>query len=311
MKRGLTIPIRQFGIVVVGLALLVLMSSLSQVTAAPPAQQPEPSSTPGPPAGEIIIILDGRNEILWLPLIGPDTLHQQDEKSVIENRAPIQLLATAGHWAGTTSRGYPMSFDVSSSGTQWSTFKLKTNFSAGSCSGTVETTIYGPATITNNQFSYNGIDFSFSGQFNSLTTASGSYAYNDFIPNCGTFVQSGTWTASNTAPPATPAAPSNLTALTLSQTQVLLSWIDNSNNETGFKIERSPNGASGWAQIATVGANMTSYVDIGLTCGTTYSYQMRANNGSVNSNYSNTATAPTSPCQETASYIYLPIIQKP
>jgi subtilisin family serine protease len=107
------------------------------------------------------------------------------------------------------------------------------------------------------------------------------------------------------------AAPSSLTATPVSASEIDLTWIDNSPNETGFKIERSPNGASGWAQIATVGANMTSYVDIGLTCGTTYSYQVRANNGSVNSNYSNTATAPTSPCQELPLYsIYMPIIQK-
>jgi hypothetical protein len=101
-----------------------------------------------------------------------------------------------GHWTGTTSRSQPMSFDVSSKGTAWSNFKLKTDFQVGLCSGTTEITISGPDAITNNQFSHNGGTFSFSGQLNSSTSASGVYAYvNYFIAGCGTLNQSGTWTA--------------------------------------------------------------------------------------------------------------------
>jgi hypothetical protein len=116
------------------------------------------------------------------------------------NVVSVQVNPTAGpvdgHWTGTTSRGWPMSFNVSSGGTSWSDFKLKTDFSAGGCSGTLETTVFGPGTITNNQFSYSGGTFSFSGQFTSSTTASGTYAFtNHSIPGCGNFSQSGTWTA--------------------------------------------------------------------------------------------------------------------
>jgi hypothetical protein len=100
-----------------------------------------------------------------------------------------------GHWTGTTSRGQPMSFDGSGGDTVWSSLKLKTTFSIGGCSGTVEVTV-SPGTITNNQFSYNGGTFSFSGQFTSPTTASGTYAFVNH-PGCGSsFTQSGTWTAS-------------------------------------------------------------------------------------------------------------------
>jgi len=71
-------------------------------------------------------------------------------------------------------------------------------------------------------------------------------------------------------------APSNLTATATSCSQVNLSWRDNSNDETGFKIERK-NGASGsWSQIATVGANTTTYTDFGLTGGATYYYRVSA-----------------------------------
>ena len=188
---------KQWKASVIYLFLLMLIGSVYQVGAAPPEWQPELSSTPKPPAGEIVIVINGRTEELRMLLLGPESLNSQNTESVAEDSDPIQSMAVAGPWTGTTSRGYPMSFDVSSGSTQWSNFKLKTNFSAGSGSGTVETTVYGPATITNNQFSYSGSDFSFSGQFNSLTTASGSYAYNRLIPGCGTFVQSGTWTANS------------------------------------------------------------------------------------------------------------------
>jgi hypothetical protein len=101
-----------------------------------------------------------------------------------------------GHWVGTTSRSQPMSFDVSANGTVLNNFKLKTDFQVGPCSGTTETTVSNPRTITGNQFSSNSGSFTFSGQFNPPTSASGTYAYvNHFIPGCGTFNQSGTWTA--------------------------------------------------------------------------------------------------------------------
>jgi C1A family cysteine protease len=93
-------------------------------------------------------------------------------------------------------------------------------------------------------------------------------------------------------PPPPPAAPSGLTATAASTSQINLSWTDNSTDETGFKIERSPDGAS-WQQIAITAANATTYSDTGLTASTTYYYQVRATNGVGDSAYSNPATATT------------------
>ena len=107
--------------------------------------------------------------------------------------------------------------------------------------------------------------------------------------------------------PQDPASPTNLIATAVSTTQSSLSWQDNSTNETGFKIERSLNGTTGWQQIATVGANVVTYSNIGLTCGTTYYYRVRAYNASGDSNYSNTANTTTSDCSYS---IYLPSIFK-
>ncbi|MBN1676537.1 MAG: lamin tail domain-containing protein [Kiritimatiellae bacterium] len=93
-------------------------------------------------------------------------------------------------------------------------------------------------------------------------------------------------------PPTPPAAPSSLAAEALGSTEIRLAWHDNSSDESGFKIERSPDGSS-WAQIATVGANATAYTNTGLAPNTAYSYRVRAYNAAGNSGYSNTAGATT------------------
>lgn len=86
-----------------------------------------------------------------------------------------------------------------------------------------------------------------------------------------------------------PAAPSSLTATAVSGTEIDLSWTDNSANETGFKIEQSADGSTGWSQIDTVAQNVTSYHNTGLSAGDTWYYRVRAYNGVGNSPYSNTA----------------------
>lgn len=104
------------------------------------------------------------------------------------------------------------------------------------------------------------------------------------------------------APPATaqitrtplppPNPPSNLTAQAASPTLVILHWRDNSPNELGFKIERATS-TGAFAEIATVGKNVTVYYDYTVTASTTYSYRVRAYNRSGNSAYSNVATVTT------------------
>ena len=90
-----------------------------------------------------------------------------------------------------------------------------------------------------------------------------------------------------------PTAPGNLAASAISTTQINLSWVDNATNETGYKIERKTGAGGTYAQIATAGANATSYNDTGLTTGTTYFYRVRATSSSGDSAYSNEASATT------------------
>jgi hypothetical protein len=107
--------------------------------------------------------------------------------------------------------------------------------------------------------------------------------------------------AAATPAPTAPAAPSSLSASAASSSQLNLSWSDNSGNEDGFKIERSAAGGATWGQIATPGANATSYQDGGLSAGTSYTYRVRAYNNAGDSAYSNTASAATQAAPAPAS----------
>jgi hypothetical protein len=57
-------------------------------------------------------------------------------------------------------------------------------------------------------------------------------------------------------------------------------------------VERSTDGFN-FAQVASLGANVTSFTNSGLSAGTTYAYRVRASNGGGFSGYSNTGTAST------------------
>ncbi|MGH7598227.1 MAG: fibronectin type III domain-containing protein [bacterium] len=100
---------------------------------------------------------------------------------------------------------------------------------------------------------------------------------------------------SATTPMAPPKAPGNLTASTISQTQINLAWADSSANESGFKIERKTGAAGTYAEIAIVAANVTNYSNTGLTAGTQYYYRVRAYNAGAHSAYTAEANATTLP----------------
>ena len=71
--------------------------------------------------------------------------------------------------------------------------------------------------------------------------------------------------------------------------QLTLTWSDNSDNEDGFKIERSSDGET-FAEIGTVGADIATYLDTTVTDNQEYVYRVRAFNQFGDSGYSNTAT---------------------
>ena len=89
---------------------------------------------------------------------------------------------------------------------------------------------------------------------------------------------------------AAPLAPNELKA-TSDKDKIILTWKDNSTNETGFKIERK-SGSGTWTlhdQIAS--QNITTYTDTKASQLSTYTYRVFAYNSSGNSsNYSNEIT---------------------
>ncbi len=92
-------------------------------------------------------------------------------------------------------------------------------------------------------------------------------------------------------------APSKLQATLTSGTQVDLSWIDNSNNESRFEIERKTEGEA-YTKVASTAANVTSYLDTELELETGYCYRVRACNSFDCSSCSNEACVTTSSEEE-------------
>ncbi|MDX1961978.1 MAG: lamin tail domain-containing protein [Pirellulales bacterium] len=89
--------------------------------------------------------------------------------------------------------------------------------------------------------------------------------------------------------PAVPASASGLTAMAASTSSVRLDWMDNSNGESQFLIERSTNNLT-FAQIGVTAKNTTTYLDTTVTNGATYYYRVRSANVTGSSAPSNTAT---------------------
>jgi len=99
-----------------------------------------------------------------------------------------------------------------------------------------------------------------------------------------------------------PAAPSNLSAAAVSQTQVNLAWTDNSNNETQFRIERCTGSKCNFSSLSLliilprIDASSTgniNYQDTNAVRNTRYKYRVRAENASGPSAFSNIASATT------------------
>jgi len=93
--------------------------------------------------------------------------------------------------------------------------------------------------------------------------------------------------------PAFPAAPSGLGAVVLASSEIQLTWTNSSNNEDGFRIERSADGGYTFTPAAIVGPEVHGYTDTGVVPGTTYYYRVCAFNAYGDSPQSNTADATT------------------
>ena len=74
-----------------------------------------------------------------------------------------------------------------------------------------------------------------------------------------------------------PVTPADLKGEVISGSQIKITWTDKSTNEKGFKIQRKT-GTGSFSDIASLGADTTSYNDTSLTRSTTYTYRVYAFN---------------------------------
>ncbi len=94
-----------------------------------------------------------------------------------------------------------------------------------------------------------------------------------------------------------PDAPSDLQAVAVAYNQIDLSWMDNADNEHGFRLERYDDVSGEFIVVQLIAADEEAASDIGLTAETSYTYRLIAYNPDGESDPSNqsTDTTPVSP----------------
>lgn len=90
-----------------------------------------------------------------------------------------------------------------------------------------------------------------------------------------------------------PAIPTGLNVVAQSSSRVLLTWIDNSTNETSFRIESKVSTDNYYNEIGFVGANTTSATITSLAPSTTYYFRVRARGSKGDSQPSNSRAVTT------------------
>ncbi len=100
--------------------------------------------------------------------------------------------------------------------------------------------------------------------------------------------------ATSTSDEINPDAPAGLAATAIDFDQVHLTWTDNSDNESGFRIERKTGAAGEFAFVGNASADATSFTDKSLQPDTEYFYRIASYiNGAQSSEHSNEASATT------------------
>jgi hypothetical protein len=87
-----------------------------------------------------------------------------------------------------------------------------------------------------------------------------------------------------------PSTPSNLSISATSNTELAVTWSDNSSIESGFKLQRSTDNTN-FTEISSLSSNTTSYNDTGLSEGTIYYYKVNAFlTGAANSSFTSSTS---------------------
>jgi Fibronectin type III domain len=152
--------------------------------------------------------------------------------------------------------------------------------------------------------SVTGLSYTHTGRTNDSLVAYQVTAVNSVGAGPPSNTLTGTATATGATPPTSP----TLSAATPGNAQVVLTWTTPSSNGgasiTGYDIETSANGTTGWTAVTTTGVVLT-YTHTGRTNGTAYFYRVSARNAVGPSSPSNvlgtTAGIPTAPTLTSAT----------
>lgn len=98
-----------------------------------------------------------------------------------------------------------------------------------------------------------------------------------------------------------PNTPSALKAKGVSDSEIEITWTDNSDNEESFIVYWASSENGDFVELATVAANVTTYKDAGLSKGESRHYVVKANNKAGTSGFSNKASAKTLSCSDLVS----------
>ena len=96
-----------------------------------------------------------------------------------------------------------------------------------------------------------------------------------------------------TVTPPPPAAPSNLNATSSDAWSADLTWVDNANNELGYRIESKIGATGTYELVTTLGPNTTAATITSLLEGTQYYYRLQGVNAGGRSAYSNETSVTT------------------
>lgn len=96
-----------------------------------------------------------------------------------------------------------------------------------------------------------------------------------------------------------PVAPTNLAIQDVKASEISVGFVDNSQDEQGFKVERSFDG-NNWLLLKPLSPNINSFVDERPACGGQFFYRVYAYNQNGNSAFSNIATTGVINCSPPA-----------
>ena len=102
-------------------------------------------------------------------------------------------------------------------------------------------------------------------------------------------------------------SPTLLTATAVSFSQIDLTWRDNSDNETGFRVQRRLGNSANWEEVGTTEADATTFSDVGLKPTTRYRYRVQAFNDADSSGFSSQAEATTPAAPEPTVTRFTPV----